>query len=202
MIIIGLTGGMASGKSTVSAYLKQNNIPVIDCDEESRHVLDKGTNGYNRAVEEFSDQILLKDGTIDRKKLASIVFADKSLLQKLNSIIHPEVIARTHELLAEYNAKGFGVAVIDAPLLIEAGMHTLCDELWVVYTSPEVQIQRAMARDGATLEQVQERIKNQSSMEEKKKLADRLISNDGTIQELYAAIDKILKETVKENSNG
>lgn len=202
MIIIGLTGGMASGKSTVSAYLKQKNIPVIDCDEESRHVLDKGTSGYNRAVEEFSDQILSEDGTIDRKKLASIVFTDKSLLQKLNLIIHPEVIARTHELLAEYKAKGFGIAVIDAPLLIEAGMHKLCDELWVVYTSPEVQIQRAMARDGATLEQVQERIKNQSSMEEKKKLADRLISNDGTIQELYAAIDKILKETVKENNNG
>ena len=95
-----------------------------------------------------------------------------------------------------------GVAVIDAPLLIEAGMHKLCDELWVVYTSPEVQIQRAMARDGATLEQVQERIKNQSSMEEKKKLADRLISNDGTIQELYAAIDKILKDIVKENNDG
>ena len=107
MIIIGLTGGIASGKSTVSAYLKQNNIPVIDCDEESRHVLDKGTNGYKLALELFSEDILDENQNINRKKVASIVFEDKSLLQKLNSIIHPEVINKTHELLAKYESEGF-----------------------------------------------------------------------------------------------
>ena len=202
MIIIGLTGGIASGKSTVSAYLKQNNIPVIDCDEESRHVLDKGTNGYKLALELFSEDILDENKNINRKKVASIVFEDKSLLQKLNSIIHPEVINKTHELLAKYESEGFDIAVIDAPLLIEAGMHKLCNELWVVYTSPDVQIKRAMARDGATYEQVAQRIKNQSSIEEKKKLADRLISNDGTHDELYSAIDKILNEIKRKNNNG
>ncbi len=198
MRIIGLTGGIASGKSTVSDYLKSKSIPVIDCDKESRLVLQKGTRGYFRTVERFGNEILTNDGDIDRKALASIVFKSEELVKVLNEIIHPEVIDITRNYIDIYRKNGEKTVVIDAPLLIEAGMHKLCDELWVVYTSPEVQLQRAMKRDNATREQIEERIKNQSSLEEKKKLADRLISNDGTLEELYDRVDELLKKTEKE----
>ncbi len=194
MRIIGLTGGLASGKSTVSSYLKSKGIPVIDCDYESRCILQKGERGYSKAVEAFGEEILQPNGEIDRKKLASIIFKDEALVQKLNAIVHPEVIIRTHELLSEYQNQGCEIAVVDAPLLIEAGMHKICHELWVVYTSPETQIKRAMARDNSTLEQVQERIKNQMPLEEKARLADVLISNEGTLEELYNRVDEVLKE--------
>lgn len=192
MKIIGLTGGIASGKSTVSDYLKSKNIPIIDCDKESRKVLDKGENGYLKTVEAFGKEILTQNGEIDRKKLASIVFNDKEQIKKLNAIIHPEVIDITLKRIDKYRKNGEDTVIVDAPLLIEAGMNKICDEVWVVYTSPEVQLKRAMERDNATRAQVEERIKNQSSSDEKKKLADRLIQNDGTLKELYEKIDDIL----------
>lgn len=198
MKIIGLTGGIASGKSTVSDYLKSKNIPVIDCDKESRLVLQRGTRGYCKTVERFGNGILTKDGDIDRKALASIVFKNEELVKALNEIIHPEVIDITQNYIDTYRKNGKKTVVVDAPLLIEAGMHKICDELWVVYTSPEVQLQRAMKRDNATREQIEERIKNQSSLEEKKKLADRLIPNDGTVDELYSRVDELLMITEQE----
>lgn len=195
MKIIGLTGGIASGKSTVSNYLKNKNIPVIDCDKESRQVLCYGENGYLRTVETFGKEILAQNGEIDRKKLASIVFNDKKQIKKLNEIIHPEVIDITCRYIEMYRKNGEDMVIVDAPLLIESGMNKICDEIWVVYTSPEIQLQRAMIRDSATRSQVEERIKNQFSFDEKKKFADRLIQNDGTIEELYNRVDEILNIT-------
>lgn len=192
MKIIGLTGGIASGKSTVSNYLKNKNIPVIDCDKESKQVLCKGENGYLRTVETFGKEILTQNGEIDRKKLASIVFNDKKQIAKLNAIIHPEVIDITCRRIKEYREDGADIVVVDAPLLIEAGMNKICDEVWVVYTSPETQLQRAMERDNATRSQVEDRIKNQLSSDKKKTLADRLIKNDGTLDELYKRVDELL----------
>ena len=194
MKIIGLTGGIASGKSTVSAYLKSKNIPVIDADIESKRVLDVGNDAYYDVIREFSDSILNEDKTVNRKKLAEIVFKDKKLVEKLNSIIHPRVIERTNSMLEELRRKNVPIAVVDAPLLIEAGMQKITDEVWVVYTPYEIQIARAMLRDNSTREQVENKIKNQASFEEKAKYADKIIRNDGTIEELYAQVDKILSE--------
>lgn len=194
MKIIGLTGGIASGKSTVSAYLKSKNIPVIDADIESKRVLDVGNDAYYDVIREFSDSILNEDKTVNRKKLAEIVFKDKKLVEKLNSIIHPRVIERTNSMLDELRRKNVPIAVVDAPLLIEAGMQKITDEVWVVYTPYEIQIARAMLRDNSTREQVENKIKNQASFEEKAKYADKIIRNDGTIEELYAQVDKILSE--------
>ena len=194
MKIIGLTGGIASGKSTVSAYLKNKNIPVIDADIESKRVLDVGNDAYYDVIREFSDSILNEDKTVNRKKLAEIVFKDKKLVEKLNSIIHPRVIERTNSMLDELRRKNVPIAVVDAPLLIEAGMQKITDEVWVVYTPYEIQIARAMLRDNSTREQVVNKIKNQAPFEEKAKYADKIIRNDGTIEELYAQVDKILSE--------
>ena len=113
-------------------------------------------------------------------------------MEKLNSIIHPRVIEQTKKILAELEEKNTPIAVIDAPLLIEAGMQTITDEVWVVYTPPETQIDRAMVRDNSTKEQVMNKMKNQTSFEEKVKYADYVISNDGTLEQLYAQVDKIL----------
>ena len=194
MKIIGLTGGIASGKSTVSAYLKRKNIPVIDADIESKRVLDVGNDAYYDVIREFSDSILNEDKTVNRKKLAEIVFKDKKLVEKLNSIIHPRVIERTNSMLEELRRKNVPIAVVDAPLLIEAGMQKITDEVWVVYTPYEIQIARALLRDNSTREQVVNKIKNQAPFEEKAKYADKIIRNDGTIEELYAQVDKILSE--------
>ena len=194
MKIIGLTGGIASGKSTVSAYLKSKNIPVIDAYIESKRVLDVGNDAYYDVIREFSDSILNEDKTVNRKKLAEIVFKDKKLVEKLNSIIHPRVIERTNSMLEELRRKNVPIAVVDAPLLIEAGMQKITDEVWVVYTPYEIQIARAMLRDNSTREQVVNKIKNQAPFEEKAKYADKIIRNDGTIEELYAQVDKILSE--------
>ncbi len=194
MVIIGLTGGMASGKSTVSDYLKAKRMHVIDCDEISRHVLDVGTEAYFEVVREFSEEILNEDKTVNRKKLSSKVFKDKALIEKLNGIIHPRVIEQTFEILKRLEGDGADIAVIDAPLLIEAGMDKLCKEVWVVYAPPEIQIERAMHRDNSTREQVVEILNNQMPFDEKLKHANRIISNDCDIEHLYSQIDKILQE--------
>lgn len=193
MRIIGLTGSMASGKSTVSAYLRTKDIPVIDCDAISRHALDRSEKAYSEVVEEFGNKIVLPDGNIDRKALAGIVFADEEKLNKLNSIIHPVVRQRAVETLLLYQKFHVKTAVVDAPLLIESGMTAVVNEVWVVYASPEVQLRRAMARDNASNEQIEERMKSQMPLEEKKKHADVLINNDGTLEELYRQIDKYLE---------
>ena len=194
MKIIGLTGGIASGKSTVSAYLKSKNIPVIDSDVESKKALAVGEAAYYDVINEFSDCILNDDKTVNRKKLSEIVFKDKKLVEKLNSIVHPRVIERTQNILGELRQNGSAIAVLDAPLLIEAGMDKIADEVWVVYTPVEIQIKRAMQRDNSTREQVMNKIKNQTPFEEKAKYADRIITNDGTVEQLYKQIDKILNE--------
>lgn len=194
MKIIGLTGGIASGKSTVSDYIKSKGIPVVDTDLEARHALDVGTDAYYDVIKEFSEDILNEDKTVDRKKLGAIVFKDRQLVEKLNSIVHPHVIQKTNEMLDEYRKNGEQLAVIDVPLLIESGMNKIADEVWVVYVPEEMQIKRAMRRDNLPREQIVNKIKNQMPFEEKAKFADRIIRNDTTIENLYAQIDEYLNE--------
>ncbi len=194
MIVIGLTGGIASGKSTVTEYLRSKGIFVIDSDVEAKHVLDVGTEAYYDVIREFSDLILNDDKTVNRRKLGSIVFKDKALVEKLNGITHPRVIQRTKRILNELEEKNTEIAVIDAPLLIEAGMDKLCDEVWVVYVPLEVQIARAMKRDGSTREQVLDKIENQMPYEEKLRHASRVLNNNGTVEHLYKQTDEILEE--------
>ncbi len=192
MKVIGLTGGIASGKSTVTEYLKSRGIFVIDCDKESRALLMKGEECYDRIVEEFGNDIVAEDGQIDRKKLAEKVFGTEGNVKKLNAIVHPLVRKRAEELIEAYRVLGERWILLDAPLLLEARMNEICDEIWVIYIPEELQIQRAMARDNSTREQVIARMKKQMPSDEKLTYADRIILNDGTQQDLYNKIDEMI----------
>ncbi|MGE5579552.1 MAG: dephospho-CoA kinase [Bacillota bacterium] len=185
MRVIGLTGGIASGKSTVSEILAGLGAVIIDADVLSREVTMPGSQGLRRIREAFGDKVIATDGTLDRRKLGTIIFRDEASRQYLNSIIHPLVIQRTEQELRrlQEEARKSGksiVAVVDAPLLIEAGVDVICDEVWVVAVSRETQAERLMKREGYTLGEALSRIDAQMPLSEKEKRATHIINNEGT----------------------
>ncbi|MFY9140558.1 MAG: dephospho-CoA kinase [Thermacetogeniaceae bacterium] len=189
--VIGLTGGIASGKSAVSAMLKELGAKVISADLISRQVVEPGLPAWRQIVDEFQESILNKDGTINRKKLGEIVFSDPAKLDRLNKITHPYIIAEIEKLLAEHRASGEGVLVLEAPLLLELGLEHMVDEVWVVAVEPELQLQRLMDRDKLSVREAKLRIEAQMPLEEKLKKADRVIDNSGTLQETKDQLEKI-----------
>ncbi len=180
MTVIGLTGNIASGKSLVAEVLKEKDALIIDADVVAREVVEPGTEGWNKLRSEFGDDILNSDGTVNRKTLGDTVFANPVLLKKLNNIVHPIIIKEINDKIDSFRAGGGDrVMVIDAPLLIETGLHRLVDEVWVVDIPGELQVRRLMERDRLTREQAQERIDSQMPAAEKKKYADIVIDNSG-----------------------
>ncbi|MGB9678730.1 MAG: dephospho-CoA kinase [Thermoanaerobacteraceae bacterium] len=178
MEVIGLTGGIGSGKSTVSKILKRLGAVIIDADIVSREIMSKGNVAYNMIVKYFNEDILLADGEINRKKLGNLVFADKESLKKLNDITHPEIIKKIKEKIKEERLKSHQKAIIlDAALLIEMEMHKLVDEVWLVVVDSKTQIKRVMERDKITYEDAVNRIKSQMPLEDKMKYADFIINN-------------------------
>lgn len=184
MITVGLTGGLASGKSLVSGIFREFGAVVIDADVISREVIMAGKPGYYEVVEAFGNEILENDGSINRKKLAEIVFNDKKKLKLLESIIHPKVMAEQERLLQNFRLLGsISIAVVDAPLLIEAGFHKKVDYLIVVSAKKDNQIKRSLKRDKISIKEIEKRIDAQFPLEKKIKLADFVIENNGTISE-------------------
>lgn len=186
--VIGLTGGIASGKSTVSDVLAQLGAVIIDADRLSREVTLPGSGGLGQVRKAFGDAVITPNGGLDRHRLGSIIFHDEAARARLNSIIHPLVKKRTTQLLREAqdaarNERKVLVAVVDAPLLIEAGVDVLCDEVWVVAVSREEQARRLMKREGYTLVEALSRIDAQMPLDEKAKRATRIIDNRGTVGE-------------------
>ncbi|AST56406.1 dephospho-CoA kinase [Thermoanaerobacterium thermosaccharolyticum] len=178
MEVIGLTGGIASGKSTVSSILRSLGAFIIDADVVSREIMIKGTKTYNILVNEFGKEILRKDGEIDRKKLGNLVFADKQKLNRLNEITHPEIIRRIKEIIEEERKNGKEKAIIlDAALLIEMRLFNMVDEVWLVVVDKKTQIRRLMKRDNLNYNDALNRIKSQMSIEDKMKYADFIINN-------------------------
>lgn len=178
MEVIGLTGGIASGKSTVSKILKRLGAVIIDADIVSREIMLKGNSAYNKIVEYFGIFILKENGEIDRKKLGNIVFADKEKLLKLNEITHPVIIEEIKEKIkTEKEKKREKAVVLDAALLIEMKMHKMVDEVWLVVVDSKTQIKRVMERDKLSYEDAVNRIKSQMSLEDKMKYADFIINN-------------------------
>lgn len=198
MKIIGLTGGIASGKSTVSAYLISLGAKIIDADVLARKVVQPGEKAYTEIVKLFGEDILAVDKTLDRKKLAGKVFAHELALKKLNEIIHPEVIFETKKLLSQAEQQGIEIVFIDAPLLIEAEMTDLVDDIWVVAIETKEQLERAMIRDNSRADEIQARIAAQMSLEAKKRFATHVIHNSGTIADTYRQVDKYYKELISE----
>jgi len=194
MIVIGLTGGIASGKSTVSKILQKLGAKIIDADKIARDVVEPHKRAWQEIVEAFGKEILQSDLNLNRKKLGEIVFSNKEDLEKINNITHPQITNQTLDSLHRYDQKGVGVAVIDAALLIETGMHRLVDLVWVVKIDQKEQIRRLVAREKISEEEALKRIYSQTSVEEKVKHAQQVIDNSGRIEELEETVTKLWKE--------
>lgn len=188
----GLTGGIASGKSTVSNRFRQLGAYIVDADEISRHALDVGTECYEKTVSTFGKDILLQDGQVDRRKLGAIVFGNEAEREKLNAIIHPYVRKRMDALSqAVWDLNPQGLILWDVPLLFENGLHRLVQKTVVVTAPEKLRIQRMALRNGFTREEALSRIRSQMPEEEKVKLADYVIDNSGDLISLYEQVDSI-----------
>ena len=182
MIIAGLTGGIASGKSTVSNFLAAAGARIIDADQIAREVVRKGTPAYDEIVATFGARILLPDGEIDREQLGDIIFNAPEKKKRLDAIVHPRVFERSAERIAAIGAQTpDAVVILDIPLLLEAGMERDLAEVIVVYVPEAVQLVRLMKRDGIDKEAAMARIRSQMPIEEKRRRATLVIDNSGTL---------------------
>lgn len=189
--ILGLTGGIACGKSTISAYLKEFGLPVIDADECSRAVVEKGSIGLEKLTEIFGNKILENDGTLNRKALGRIVFSDSEQLSLLNSVMEPlirEEISR--RLNQENNAD---LVVLDAPLLIEQHYDKICDFIMTIDVPKEIQLERLIERDNLSEDEAKSRIESQLSSRERNGFADVVIDSSGTVEQTRKQVIKWLK---------
>ncbi len=183
MFRIGLTGGIASGKSTVSRLLRSLGAVIIDADLLARKVVEPGTAVGKEIVATFGDDILLPEGELNRKRLGEIIFADENKRKLLESIIHPAIKAAMEQELRQAEDQGDAVVVLDVPLLIESGWASQVDEVWVVYTDPDVQEERLIIRDGLSRDQAKERICSQMSLHDKLQYANVIIDNNQKLEE-------------------
>lgn len=187
-MIVGLTGGIASGKSTVSNFFKELGLEVLDADEIVKEVSQK-KDTINKIVRVFGKDILDNKGKIIREKLRVKAFENKELLNKLNGIIHPQVIEIFVKKKKEISESS--IVIFDIPLLYEAEMENLCDKIVVVYIKKELQIERVIERDKNTRELAEKIINAQMSLEEKAKRADIVINNNGTLEDLKNQVDVV-----------
>ncbi len=193
MYVVGLTGGIASGKSTVSVLLAANGAGIIDADRIGHEIIMKGAEGYRQLLEAFGDGILGDDGEISRPKLAALVFGDKEKVARLNAITHPligkEMFRRMEGFRRE---KGEGAIVVyDAALLIESGARDMLDILVVVAADPQVQIERLERDRDMPAEEAQRRISSQLNLEDKLAHADYVIENEGSLKDLENKVDEL-----------
>lgn len=195
MIVAGLTGGIATGKSTVSAILKQAGSKIIDADKIARMAVEKGTPAWDQIVDAFGSRILTPDKEIDRPALGEIIFHDRKKQRLLNDIVHPFVMA---EINLKIKACSPGmVVVLDVPLLIETDMHQDLSELIVVYIPEALQLRRLMARDHLTRTRAMARIRSQMPIDEKKDLASIVIDNSHSIEKTKTQTIKVYEYLVK-----
>lgn len=193
-VIIGLTGGIASGKSTVSSLFREKGFTVIDADVAARTVVEPGKDAYKKIVNVFGKDILLENGDLNRPKLGDIIFRDKQKRLQLNSIVHPAV--RQQLLMEKEQAirNGKQTIILDIPLLFESGLTWMVDKTIVVFVDGKTQLQRLMKRNGLDKEAAEIRISAQMTLEEKVKKADAVINNNGTIAETKKQLEHIIEE--------
>ena len=202
MKIIGLTGGIGTGKSTVSAYLAQKGCKIIDADLISHQMTEAGSPCLAEIKDAFGEDVFLRDGNLDRKKVGRLVFADAEKKKTLEQIITRRVIEKTLRILQDCRARQETLVVLDAPQLFECGMQRYTDETWLVVCRTETRLRRIAARDGLAEEDIQKRIANQMSTEQKEKLADYIIDNSRDLAWLYAQIDTLLAKSEQREKNG
>lgn len=199
MKIIGVTGGIGSGKSTASSALRDLGAAVLDADIISRNVTASGGRAFDELVEYFGRNIVKEDGELDRELLAHIAFNDKVKQHALNCITHKYIVEKIYDTIEILrNNNKCDIAVIDAPIPLEKGFLDLADEVWVIAAERETRIKRVMDRSGYSYDEAVERIEAQPSDEEYKKLADEVIYNDGTPEELEQAIVRLFLQKKQE----
>ncbi|PUU93260.1 MULTISPECIES: dephospho-CoA kinase [Halanaerobium] len=195
-MIIGLTGGIATGKSTAAEYLKEKGARIIDADQISHQISRRGEKGWKLVVDEFGDNILRKDREFDRDKLGEIVFSDPAKRKKLESLLHPLIIYEMKEQAHQY-LKNDEIVVFMAPLLYEVGLDRFCDQIWVISSSEDNQIKRLKSRNDFSREEALNRIKAQMPLAEKEEKADVVIENNSTIADLKNKIDLYWEKVLK-----
>lgn len=192
--MIGLTGGIASGKSTVAAILRRLGAAIINADELSREVVQPEQEAWKEIIETFGPEILQGDKTLDRRKLRKIVFDDPEARKKLETIIHPRVRALAERKISELAAVGSSIIVYEVPLLFEAQIHLWLRPVIVVACDAATQKQRLRERDGLTDEEAEQHLNAQMSLEEKRRLADYVIENNGSMTELEQQVRAVLEK--------
>ncbi|EAD9018123.1 dephospho-CoA kinase [Listeria monocytogenes] len=194
---IGLTGSVATGKSTVSNMIQQAGIPLVDADIAARKVVEPGTEGLKEIVAYFGEEILLADGTLDRAKLGEIIFKDKEKREKLNGITHPRVKDYMLEARERFFRAGEELVFFDIPLLFESHLESLVDQIVVVWTTPETELKRLMERNNLTKEDALRRIESQMGIDEKARKADFVIDNNESLEktqkQVYTFIERFVK---------
>ena len=198
MLRVGLTGGIASGKSTVSEIFASLGAKILDADEVAREVLQPGQPAWIRMRQAFGREFFNADGTVRRKKLRKLVFADPEKRKQLNAIMHPEVmreINRRSETLS--SSIQSGVLLVDVPLLLEVGVANRFDKVVVVYASESVQIKRLIQRDGISEEEAKQALKAQMVLKKKAEQADYVIDNRGRLEDTRSQVEKVWAELIK-----
>lgn len=203
MKTIGLTGGIGTGKSTVSEYLKEKGCVIIDADLLSKEMTQKGSPALDEIKRSFGEKYISKEGNLERKLLGDLVFNNPEALAKLQTIITKKVEEKIDSILKQLKERdNDDIVVIDAPLLFECGMESVADENWLITADMSVRIQRVKKRDGLSEKQISDRINNQMSEEEKRGKSRCIIDNSGTVEELYRKVDKIIERIRDEFKQG
>lgn len=198
-LVLGLTGGIASGKSTADAFFLKRNLPVIDSDVIAHDILNIDQLAYKKVISYFGQDILNSDRTLNRKKLGQIVFNDQSKLNVLNQITHPLIFSEIEDKITRNKLLKKPVVIVDAPLLFETKVKDYCDKTLLIAVPEELQLQRLMTRDRLNKTEALNRIKTQMPLSQKEKLADYVITNTGTIKELETKLANLLCELKEED---
>lgn len=191
--VIGLTGGIGTGKSTVSELLAVHGFKIVDADIAAREAVEKGSEGLEQVRQVFGDEAIDENGEMNRRYVGEIVFNDDKMREKLNQIIHPIVRDLMERQKEAYLKEGFNV-IMDIPLLFENNLQDTVDETWLVYASESIQVERLMERNDLTQEEAKARVYSQISIDKKRRMADRVIDNRGTLLELKQNLEALLME--------
>lgn len=194
MKLIGLTGGIASGKSTVARILKRLGAAIVDADALAREVVEPGNDAWKDIVEAFGAEVLQPDQTLDRQKLRATIFNNSAARKKLEAIIHPRVRALAEERIHQHAAAGYEIVVYEVPLLFEGNLHEWLRPVVLVACDLEIQKRRLQERDVLSVEASQRHIDAQLSLAEKRRLADYVIENDGSLEDLEREVESVLNK--------
>lgn len=192
MIRIGLTGGIASGKTTVADWIKRQGIALIDADEIAKQVVAPNEEGLSRIRTHFGDSVVQQDGSLDRSRLGQLVFSDQRKLEELNELLHPLIRTRMKTQLADLQARGCPFVFLDIPLLFESHLEDWVDRIVVVYVPQELQLKRLMARNHLDLQAAESRIHAQLPLEEKLRRADAVINNSSSLEATYEQLHQLM----------